>query len=380
MAVSRRTFVGGVLLTALVAGGRPLAQAATAAGDPTHDDWRAFHEYLRGLATAGKFSGAVLVAEKGRPVLRKAYGMADRARNEANTPQTRFCIGSMGKMITSVAVARLVQRRRLSFQDTIGTYVKGFPSPIADKVTVHHLLTHTSGLGEVPNRDADRSQVDIDVLMREIVKQPLKFEPGTRMEYSNAGFIVLGAIIEHLSGQDYAHYVRKHILTPARMHHTFYGPWTPAEIPHMAHPHALFDSDGRWVGMPTMNGTVPEGELRDLGDQPDGATPAGGAVSTVDDMLNFAQALQQHRLLNARLTQTIMEGKVQGLNPDSRYAYGFSDETRNGVRIVGHNGGIPGYWSQLDMYPAKNYTIVMLTNQDLALFEPLRKARSLVTG
>jgi hypothetical protein len=75
-----------------------------------------------------------------------------------------------------------------------------------------------------------------------------------------------------------------------------------------------------------------------------------------------------------------MEGKVQGLNKDSKYAYGFSDELRNGVRVVGHNGGIPGYWSELDMFPTKGYTIVILTNQDLALFEPLRKARTLITG
>ncbi|MGI5328739.1 serine hydrolase domain-containing protein [Actinomadura nitritigenes] len=379
MNIDRRTFAGGVLLTALAAGG-PLARAAAAVGDPTQGDWRAFDDYLKGLATAGSFSGAVLVAKNGRPILRSAYGMADKSKNEANSPETLFCIGSMGKMITSVAVAHLVQRGRLAFQDTIGKYVRGFPSEIADRVTVHHLLTHTSGMGEVPGQEDDHSQVDIDVLMKGIVKQPLDFEPGTRMQYSNAGFIVLGAIVQHVGKQKYTHYVREHILAPARMHHTFFGSWTPDKVPHMAHPYALFDADGQWIGMPTPNGAVPEGELRDLGDRPDGATPAGGALSTVGDMFRFAQALLGHRLLNARLTQTIMEGKVQGQNPDAMYAYGFSDEKRNGTRIVGHNGGIAGYWSELDMYPTKGYTIVFLTNQDFALFEPLRKSRSLVTG
>jgi CubicO group peptidase (beta-lactamase class C family) len=203
---------------ALVSRGRPVAQAAAADAVPTREDWRAFREYLKELAAAGKFSGAVRVAENGWPILKKAYGMADKAGNEANTPQTRFCIGSMGKMITGVAVAQLVQRGKVSFQDTIGKYVKGFPSEIADKVTVHHLLTHTSGLGEVPGND--HAQVDVDVLMKEIVKQPLKSEPGAKMEYSNAGYIVLGAIIEHVSKQEYADYVRKHILAPARMHDT----------------------------------------------------------------------------------------------------------------------------------------------------------------
>ncbi|NUO98555.1 MAG: beta-lactamase family protein, partial [Nonomuraea sp.] len=342
---------------------------AAAAAAPTPDDWQAFHAYLKELAAAGKFSGAVLVAKNGRPILKKAYGMADKAGNEGNTPRTRFCIGSMGKMITGVAVAQLVQKGKVSFQDTIGTYVRGFPSEIADTVTVHHLLTHTSGLGEVPGND--HAQTDVDVLMKEIVKQPLTSEPGAKMQYSNAGYIVLGAIIERVSRQDYAHYVRRHILTPARMHDTFLGPWTPAEVRGMARPYALFDANGQWAGMPTMDGTTPEGELRDLGDQPDGASPAGGAISTVGDMLKFAQALQGHRLLNAELTESIMRGKVQGPNKDSKYGYGFSDELRNGVRVVGHNGGIPGYWSELDMFPTKGYTIVILTNQDLALFEPL---------
>ncbi|MEV0831220.1 serine hydrolase domain-containing protein [Nonomuraea rubra] len=374
MVVSRRAFAGGALLMALAATGRP-AQASAA---PARADWRAFHAYLKELADAGKFSGAVLVARNGRPMLNSAYGMADKAGNEVNTPRTRFCIGSMGKMITGVAVAQLVQRGKVSFQDTIGTYVKGFPDEIAGRVTVHHLLTHTSGLGELPGND--HAQTDVDVLMKEIVKQPLTSEPGTRMQYSNAGYIVLGAIIEQVGKQDYAGYVRRHILTPARMHDTLLGPWTPAEVRRMAHPYGLFDASGRWAGMPTMDGTTPEGELRDLGDQPDGGSPAGGAVSTVGDMLRFAQALRGHRLLNAKLTRTVMEGKVQGLNKDSRYAYGFSDELRNGVRVVGHNGGIPGYWSELEMFPTRGYTIAILTNQDLVLFEPLRKARSLITG
>lgn len=378
MVVSRRAFVGGALLMVLATTGGPVTRAAAAAAVPSREDWRAFHAYLKELAAAGKFSGAVLVAKNGRPVLNNAYGMADKAGNEINTLQTRFCIGSMGKMITGVAVAQLVQRGKVSFQDTIGTYVKGFPNEIADTVTVHHLLTHTSGMGEVPGND--HAQTDVDVLMKEIVKQPLTSEPGTKMQYSNAGYIVLGAIIEQVGKHDYADYVRKHILTPARMHDTFLGPWTPAKVKRMAHPYALFDTNGQWVGMPTMDGTTPEGELRDLGDQPDGASPAGGAISTVGDMLKFAQALQGHRLLNAKLTRTVMEGKVQGLNKDSKYAYGFSDELRNGVRVVGHNGGIPGYWSELDMLPTKGYTIVILTNQDLALFEPLRKARTLITG
>ncbi|MFI7636726.1 serine hydrolase domain-containing protein [Nonomuraea sp. NPDC049400] len=381
MTVSRRAFVGGALLVALVAGGHPVAQADISVAVPARDDWRAFHEYLKELAAAGKFSGAVLVAKDGRPILKKGYGMADAAKKVANTSETRFSIGSMNKMITSVAVAQLVQKGELSFQDTIGKYVEGFPREIAAKVTVHQLLTHTSGMGEAPFQEGGKRLVDIDDLMKEIVKQPLKFEPGARMEYSSAGFIVLGAIVERVSKQDYASYVRRHILKPARMNDTFFRAYTPAKVAHMAHPYALFDASGRWIGIPRPDGgAAPEGELRDVGDQPSGSTPAGGAISTVGDMFRFSQALLGHRLLDAKLTETILAGKVQDRGKDSKYAYGFSDRTLNGVRVVGHNGGTMGYWGEIDMYPAKGYTVVILTNQDFALFEPLRKSQSLVTG
>lgn len=380
MVISRRVFVGGALLVALVSAGQPVAHAGVTAAAPTRTEWRTFHEYLKELAAAGKFSGAVLVAENGRPILKRAYGMADSAKNEANTPETKFNIGSMNKMITSVAVAQLVQKGKLSFEDTIGKYVDGFPSEIADKVTVHHLLTHTSGLGDITHKEGDKEVLDIDLLLKEIAKQQLKFEPGTRWEYSNAGFVVLGAIVERVSKQDYNGYVRKHILKPAGMHDTYFGAYTPSKVAHMAHPYALFDASGQWIGMPqSPGGSAPEGELRDIGDQPSGATPTGGAISTVGDMLKFSQALQGRRLLNAKLTKTIMEGKAQ-MGKDLKYAYGFMDQSLNGVRIVGHSGGTLGYGSELDMYPTKGYTVVILTNQDLVIFEPLKKSQTLVTG
>ncbi|NBE97275.1 beta-lactamase family protein [Nonomuraea sp. KC401] len=383
MAVSRRIFVSGLLLVGLVSGGPAVARSDTAVAVSPGGDWAAYHKYLKELAAAGEFSGAVLVAKDGRTVLKKGYGMADSARKEANTPETRFSIGSMNKMITGVAIAQLVQKGKLSFQDKIGKYVKGFPREIADKVTLHHLLTHTSGVPEVPLKDGKLPAFTIDALMKEIVKQPLKFEPGAKMEYSSAGFTILGAIVERAGKQDYADYVRKHILKPARMHDTAFRAYTPSKVPHMAHPYALFDANGKWVGVPQPGGgPLPEGELRDVGDEPSAATPGGGAISTVGDMLKFSQALLGHKLLNAKLTETILEGKVPFGRPGGSggmYGYGFSDQKANGVRMVGHNGGTKGYWCQLDMYPTKGYTVVILTNQDGALFAPLRKSQDHVT-
>ncbi|GAA2216291.1 serine hydrolase domain-containing protein [Nonomuraea monospora] len=347
---------------------------------PSQADWRAFHEYLEELAGAGKFAGTVLVAKNGKPVLRKGYGMADAAKKKANTPETRFNIGSMGKMLTGVAIAQLVQQGKVSFQDTIGKYVDGLPSEIADKVTVHHLLTHTSGLGEIPSHEG-RGDLDLDAQLKEIAKQKLQFEPGTKFAYSNAGFAVLGAIVESASKQRYDAYVSKHILKPAGMHDTSFGSgrYTPSKIARMAHPYGLFDANGQYIGMQqSPDGSLPDGELRDVGDQATGAGPAGGAISTAGDMLKFTQALRKHKLLNATLTKTVTEGKVE-TGPQNKYAYGFMDWARNGVRAFGHSGGTMGYEAMLDVFTAKGYTVVFLVNQDGVLTPPLKKARAMIT-
>ncbi|GAA2212964.1 serine hydrolase domain-containing protein [Nonomuraea monospora] len=364
---------------ALVAAGQPAAQAVA---DPSPADWRAFHEYLEELAEAGKFSGTVLVAKNGREVLNKGYGMADAAKKKANTPQTRFSIGSMGKMLTGVAIAQLVQQGKVSFQDTIGKYVDGLPSEIAGKVTVHHLLTHTSGLGEIPAHDG-KGDLDLDAQLKAIAQQKLQFEPGTRFGYSNAGFAVLGAIVESVSKQRYDAYVSKHILKPAGMHDTSFGSrtgtYTPSKVARMAHPYGLFDASGKWVGgQAAPDGSLPDGELRDVGDQATGAGPAGGAISTAGDMLKFTQALRKHKLLNAKLTETVLEGKVE-TGPQNKYAYGFMDWTRNGVRAVGHSGATMGYEAMLDVFVTKGYTVVFLVNQDGVMTPPLKKARALIT-
>ncbi|WP_412516428.1 beta-lactamase family protein [Actinomadura madurae] len=376
MSIQRRTFLGGIALTAVASAEPAFAKAHTSGGAP--EEWKEFDNFLEGLAAAGQFSGAVRVARHGRTLLKRGYGMADHVSREANTAATRFSIGSMNKMMTAVAVAQFVKKGALSFQDTIGTYLSGFPREVADRVTVHHLLTHTSGIPDVFEGEGKRL-LTIDALMKEIVKQPLKFEPGTRMEYSSAGFAVLGAIIERISRRDFAHYIRRHVLAPARMHDTAFRVYTPSKVPHMAHPYALFDDNGKWVGQPRPDGTLPDGELRDVGNQVSSATPGGGAISTVADMTAFSQALLGHRLLSARLTATLLEAKVDQPRPNSMYGYGFGIDKVNGVDIVGHNGGTMGYWCQLDMYLATGYTVVILTNQDGALPPSLRKSRDLLT-
>ena len=348
-------------------------------------DWQRYADYLGKSAAAGRFSGAVLVAKNWKPLLNKAYGKADRKRGIANTPQTKFCIASMGKMFTGVAIAQLVEQGKLSFKDTIGKYLSGFPADIADRITIDELLTHTSGLDDVALRRTPdhKPATTLAGQMAEIVKEPLQSEPGSQTSYSNDGFIVLGAIIERVSGQSYADYIRDHVFKPAGMTHTAIRNYRPSTIPNMAHAYVLVGKNGQPV--PRRRGPGPSAQPTTLreNDELRIANPSGGAYSTVGDLLAFAKALISHKLLSPSLTTTVLAGKIDthrpGAQGEDKNAYGFGDRKINGARIVGHNGGSPGFEAQLDVYPDKGYTVVILTNQDDVLAPAIRASEDILT-
>jgi CubicO group peptidase (beta-lactamase class C family) len=380
MGMHRRVFLGGALAAsaAMVVGGAtgavgaPLWDGDPGAGDDD-TDVQSFDAFLAQRASAGEFSGAALVARGGRPLLAKGYGLADRGRGVPNAARTRFCICSMGKMFTSVGIARLVERGRLSFGDTIGRYVSGFPAAIADAVTVSELLTHTSGMGDVLARtDGSVPPTTLAGLMSEIEQQPLLFAPGTAFSYSNSGFIVLGAIIQSVSGQAYDEYVHDHVFAPSGMADTAVRVYTPDDVPGMAHGYALVSGTGASATYEDVGGTLQIGN------------PSGGAYSTVFDMLGFAQALTGHRLLSAAMTDTVLTGRIPISRPggpaDDEYAYGFEVQVINGVRIVGHNGGSPGYEGQLDVYLDRGRVVVILTNQDQTMVPAIQESESLFTA
>jgi CubicO group peptidase (beta-lactamase class C family) len=305
-----------------------------------------------------------------------------------------------------VAIALLAQQGKLAFNDPIGKYVSGFPPEIANKVTIHELLTHTSGLDDVPRNRADVEKArTVSDLMELIVKAPLEFEPGTRFGYSNSGFVVLGAIVERLSGQSYYDYVREQIFKPAGMTNTDWH--EPGQhLPNLARGYMLVDEQGNPVN--GLGGTAPSGgqgragsgtetpgpggpasgsgaaprKLRDNGDFLTPGNPSGGASSTLTDLLRFAQALLQHKLLSPELTNTVITGKVPAPGPglaDDTYAYGFADSKLHGVRIVGHNGGAPGVGAQLDIYLDLGYIVVILTNYDGALMPVHARTHEILT-
>ncbi|HEX7335507.1 MAG TPA: serine hydrolase domain-containing protein, partial [Pyrinomonadaceae bacterium] len=309
----------------------------------------AFRKKLDEDVAGGRFSGAALVARNGKTVFAQAYGLADRENKTPNTLKTRFRIGSMNKMFTAVATLQLVQSGKLDLKAPFGNYLTDYPNKdVASKVTIEQLLTHTGGTGDIFGPEFDKRRLELKTL-RDYVnlygQRAAEFEPGSRWQYSNYGFLLLGVLIEKVSGQSYYDYVRDHIFKPAGMTATASEP---------------------------EEQTVPDrsvGYMRGGGDwQPNTdtlpyrGTSAGGGYSTVEDLLRFATALQTHKLLNAKYTEELTTGKVNAGR--GKYAYGFQDSVINGTRCFGHGGGAPGMNGMLQICPSSGYTIAVLSNLD----------------
>lgn len=322
--------------------------------------------FLEKAAAADTFSGAVLVAKDGQPIFRKAYGLANKSTNTPNSVETKFNIGSLSKMFTAVAVAQLAESGKLSFTDTVGKHLQDYPNKtVAEKVTIHHLLTHTSGIGDYQNA-AYLSNLDkmrtVAELLPLFVNDPLAFEPGAKWAYSNAGYVVLGLIIEKVSGQSYFDYVKEHIFRPAGMVNTD-SYEKDKNVSNLAVGYMKMGPDGR------PDPSAPRRE--NTSTRPAKGSPAGGAYSTVDDLLRFSLALRNHKLLSEKYTDIVMTGKFDVGGPVGKYAYGFGDKVFNGRHIVGHNGGGLGIGANFDMFPELGYTAVIFTNYDPPAMMPV---------
>ena len=317
---------------------------------------RELEAFVDKQAAADEFSGAVLVAKDGQVIFQKAYGLANRTANIPNRVETKFNLGSMNKMLTAVAVMQLAEQGKLAVTDTVGKHLPDYPNKeVANRVTIHQLLTHTSGLGDFFNEKffaRDRPLAKVADYLPYFVDEPLAFPPGTKWKYSNAGYIVLGLIVAKVSGQSYYDYVRDHIYRPAGMLNTSHR-FPDAEKATIAAGYTRQGPDGPRNG-PRRENTAGRPEI---------GSSAGGGYSTVADLLRFDQALRGNRLLNAKNT-ALMTTATKLDEDGSGYAYGFGNCRFNGQRVLGHNGGAPGIGAQFDSYRDLGYTVVILSNYD----------------
>ena len=299
------------------------------------------------------FSGVLMLNRGGKVVYQRAVGQAEREFGAANRIDTRFNVASIGKMFTATAVLRLVEQRRIDLDAPILRYLPDYPvRTIAEQITVRQLLSHSSGVGsywEAIAQKPSQAFVETRDFLPLFADQPLEFTPGERMGYSNGGYVILGLIIEALTGETYAEHIGRTIFEPLGMNGSGYWP-LDLVVPNRA--------DGY-----TRDEAVPGAWRNNLFVNQFRGNPAGGAYSTVEDLSTFIAALGDGRLLSPQM-YTIATTSLFDLGR-ARYGLGFMEETVNGHRMVGHSGGHFGIAGEVWRYQDLDVTVAMLSNSEV---------------
>jgi CubicO group peptidase (beta-lactamase class C family) len=308
--------------------------------------------FAKKLADADVFSGSILLAKDGEVVYKGAFGMANKDFNAPNRTDTIFNLGSMNKMFTAVAIAQLVEKGKLSFDDPLAKFIPDFPNAeAAKKIQIRHLLSHTAGLGGYfserfwsTSRDRIRTVDDMMKLAREDEKD-IAFEPGSRWRYSNTGMMVLGKVIEVVSGQSYFDYVRENIYKPAGMANTDCYELDKVNTNLAVGYDKQFSDKGVEWGNNIFAHVMRGG-------------PQGGGYSTVEDLLKFERALRGGKLVSPAMLKILTTPKPELNSPN--YGFGFGVDTARDV--AGHSGGFPGISSNLDMFMGSGWTAIVMSN------------------
>jgi CubicO group peptidase (beta-lactamase class C family) len=298
---------------------------------------------------AGKPGAVLLIARDGHPVFEKAYGMANMELKIPNRTNYNFEIGSNTKQFTAVSVLQLVGKGKLSLQDDMRKYLRDYNTH-GRRITIENLLTHTSGIPSYTEDSgfADIMQKDLskDSIMRWMSRDSLLFEPGTDWSYSNSGYFLLGMIIEKVAGVSYESYVQKNILDPLHMDSTYFGS-SKKVIP----------------GLVTGYEPASKGQYRDAS-YISWSWPyaAGEMISTVNDLLKWDNALYTHKLADRDLLQKAWTSYTLKDGAKTHYGYGWMLGNYQGVKMIFHSGGIPGFLSVVIRLPEQHMFLALLSN------------------
>jgi CubicO group peptidase (beta-lactamase class C family) len=291
------------IIAALAAAAPLAAQVRQAAPIPEAALVKRVAATVDSLVALQEFSGVVLLAKDGKPVFERAYGFADREAKKPNTMETAFNIGSINKLFTQIALRQLAADGKLNLDSSLATCWPDYPNgDIARRVTIRQIMQHRSGIGgDIFAAPVGKTRHDIrhnrDYLPL-FVDNPLEFEPGTRQKYSNAGYVVLGMLVERLSGTDYYRYVQERIYRQAGMTRT--GAWAPDSLP----PNTA-------IGYTREDGALTRNTAR----LPGRGSAAGGGYTTAYDLMRFMVALRQKKVANAPEAGNVgVAGGAGGLN------------------------------------------------------------------
>lgn len=319
-------------------------------------DW--IKEYVQSLNQKYDLSGSILLAQGDKVLYQKEFGFADMQRSRPVDANTRFGIASGGKMFTAVAILQLEERGKLKLTDKITDYIKGFSDPQkASKITIHHLLSHTSGIDEYWSGQNDPLVINAKSTAEHLtvaLRSGFSFEPGADYQYCNTNFILLGAIIEKLSGQSYYDYVQKNIFDLCEMKSTHYP--TTYE-PLKAEP--LVRDGDKWK--------ISEKRGKGRG------SSAGGAVSTAEDIFKFSMALRGGKLLNPTSFSKMIAVQNAPFHDLEGYGYGLILDTKPNRKSYGHGGTADGANFEFRYFPDKDITLIILNNQNNGAYDDLKR-------
>jgi CubicO group peptidase (beta-lactamase class C family) len=334
--------------------------------DPATRAW--LDGYVDRLIADNDLAGSLLIARGDEVIFDRSFGYADSARRRPIGPHTRFSMASGGKMFTALCIARLVERGKLRFEDSLSRVAPKLRNePFARGVTVAQLLSHTSGIGEYWTDDYVRHRAQIRTLtdfLPFVRAAGTKFAPGERFEYSNSNYILAGLVLEAVSGKPYDQVLRDEILKPLGLKDT-----------------GLFPYDVR----DTLQAMTlrREGKGWAVADRGVRGSSAGGCLTTASDMQRFARALADGKIVSAEMLSTLTTSKTVGL-PDVPMSYGYGfilESTPGGVSSYGHAGIAPGMNFELRQFSPGGVTLVAFSNQDNGAYDDLvRNAKKLVTG
>lgn len=296
----------------------------------------AVEKFMRSLAKKDEFSGTVLIAKNGKPIFSKAVGFANRERKLVNKTDTKFNLGSINKLFTIISIGILADEGKLKISDFVGKHLPKYPNPdVRKKVTIEHLLTMSSGIGDIFGEEYSATpktklRTTNDYLPL-FASKPLAFEPGSKRKYSNGGFLVLGAIIEKASGQTYYDFVRERIYKPIGMSDTE-SYESDSVIPNMAEGYMYSKTAKRLVNNVTF--------------RPARGSSGGGGYSTAPDLLKFANAIESGEFPMPKSLKQMSDRLINGL--------------ANGILRFG--GGAPGINAMIVNKVSNKYTVIVLSN------------------
>jgi len=326
---------------------------------PAQDHAAKIQEVLTLAHKYKQFNGSALVAENGKVVYKGAFGLANMEWNIPNTPDTKFRLGSITKQFTATLTMQLVEQGKIKLDAKISDYLPDYRKDIGQKVTIHHLLTHTSGIPSYTGQpgfleNVSRNPYKVDDFVKKYASGDLEFEPGSKYAYNNSGYFLLGAIIEHVTGKPYEQVLKENIFDPLGMNNTGYDHHDTI-IPKRATGYSK-TPDG-YTNAAYLDMSIPYA--------------AGSIYSTVEDLYLWDQALYTDKLLSAQSKASMYKPFL------GDYAYGWVVQNasfkQNGkdIQVIRHGGGINGFTTTIVRFPQEKNLIVMLDNTGTGYLDPL---------